>query len=184
MQTEEKVQTSPLWAKDITVDQKTWTSPFLLTKGKDEGGRKGKVIMRWIANLEKVNPPTHSDGEDDDSDIEDAKSNGTYKMFRDDILRGAKDVTWKLVRHLPNGSSQIVPEKSYLRRMSWHEDDLEQQDITTGEITTADRIVPDGFYSGLFREDEMQEEGTRYQFTLSWDKPFIIRKFRMDTFRS
>lgn len=183
----------------------SWESHFLLFAGPNLATEAANqlVTMRFCAMLHNLvcnlvctkvkqsDESDKSDGSDselesdenydDDSDVQRAKVNGTYALFRDEIIRGARDVQWMLTKHLPNGEVTVIPERRYLTRMGRYENDIEMQD-SEGNVFAQTRIVPDGYYSGLYRE--AVPVGTKFQFTLSRSKPFMIDYFRMDVFGS
>lgn len=189
---EEKEQKTGLWLDHIIVRNK-WKSPILAPQFYSPPSvmpSECTIVMRFVANLERLNAkgkpyPDHTEDLDseeelsDDEDIKDAKSSNTYEIFRDDILRGArpKHVKWRLIKILPNVDREVVPQSSYLTRKARYENDIEMQG-DDGEIHYVDRIVPDGYNAGLYRQKDLT--GTKFQFELSSENPFLIRNFYMD----
>lgn len=197
MATEESLTSSAtkkgLWLNNVIVN-KIWKSPFLVARLASLSAReKCLVVMRFTANLEKVDrqgtpyPKTLTAEqllymEDEEQKVEltqQAKETDTYELFRDDILRAARDVKWTLTQFCPDGSSLVVPNDKYLTCMSRYEDDLEQED-ELGCMKMVERVVPDGFHTALYRET--LPNGTKFQFELSSPTPFVIRTFHMDAF--
>jgi hypothetical protein len=183
---DQKEQSRCLWIENVLVSNSgnIWRSPILVPSFARRPSPLPSVctvVMRFTANLERLNKqgepfPASSVLESDDSDddeIEKAKRTDTYKCFRDDIIRGARPrhVTWKLIKILPDGKKVEVPTSTYLTRMSRYEDEDD-------EGAQMNRVVPDGFNTGLHRQKEAT--GTKFQFELSGDRPFLIRNFRMD----
>lgn len=184
-------QTTGLWLRNVLV-KNSWRSPVLVPQFLYPPATKPEkcvIVMRFIANLEKVDRDGQpydedaemesSDSDSDDQDIQDAKSNRTYEnqRFRNDILRGARHVKWTLMKILPNGEEVKVPNSVYLNRMSRYENDLEIED-EDGRSKYVDRMVPDGFNTALYKQTDLT--GTKFRFELSNQEPFLIRNFKMD----
>lgn len=183
---------------NLLVSSGEWSSTkFTCDKKPQETKDDVLVVFRFTCKLETLNPKTSlpfsedasfsdvsSDEDQDDEDVQEAKQSDTYSLFREDILKGARDIKWTLTETTPERHSRIIPEHRYLTRGGVYEDDMEIEDDETGTTCTRDRVVPSGYYAGLYRDSTKQ--GSTFQISLKrkGKRAFFIRYFRVDVFNT
>lgn len=137
------------------------------------------VIMRWTANLRKVDAnPASDDDSNNDPEVKKAKASDTYDLFRKKILTGERAITWTLTE-TTGDTTRVIPEEDYLTRGEIYEDDEEVED-EDGEIKMQDRRVPTGFYTALYRHAAKSDSTYTITLTQNQGKSFCIHKFHMD----